>query len=71
MSIGEMFGNLHKIDILAESKAGGVLMVLVCSGFIDGLPKTQKALLDKREGCLNHTLSEEFQEKYSGWPVLP
>ena len=50
MSIENMFGDLDKIDILAETKAGEVVMVLVCNGFIDGSPETQKALLDKMEG---------------------
>ena len=50
MSIENMFGDLDKIDILAETKTGEVLMVLVCNGFIDGSPETQKALLDKMEG---------------------
>ena len=45
-------------------------MVLVCNGFIDGSPETQKALLDKMEGYLNHTQSEEFQKEYGGWPVI-
>ena len=55
MSIENMFGDLDKIDILAETKTGEVVMVLVCNGFIDGSPETQKALLDKMEGYLNHT----------------
>lgn len=50
MSIENMFGDLDKIDILAETKTGEVVMVLVCNGFIDGSPETQKALLDKMEG---------------------
>lgn len=53
MSIENMFGDLDKIDILAETKAGEVVMVLVCNGFIDGSPETQKALLDKMEGYLH------------------
>lgn len=65
-----MFGDLDKIDILAETKTGEVVMVLVCNGFIDGSPETQKALLDKMEGYLNHTQSEEFQKEYGGWPVI-
>ena len=64
MSIENMFGDLDKIDILAETKTGEVVMVLVCNGFIDGSPETQKALLDKMEGYLNHTQSEEFQKEY-------
>ena len=70
MAIEDMFGDLRKIDILAETKAGEVVMVLVCSGFIDGSPETQKALLDKMEGYLNHMLSEEFQKEYPKWPVI-
>ena len=54
----------------ARTKAGEVVMVLVCNGFIDGSPETQKALLDKMEGYLNHTQSEEFQKEYGGWPVI-
>ena len=50
MSIENMFGDLDKIDILAETKTGEVVMVLVCNGFIDGSPETQKALLDKKIG---------------------
>ena len=46
MAIEDMFGDLQKIDILAETKTGEVVMVLVCNGFIDGSPETQKALLD-------------------------
>ena len=47
MAIEDMFGDLHKIDILAEkTETKEVLMVLVCNGFIDGSPETQKALLD-------------------------
>ena len=70
MSIEKMFGELDKIDILAETKTGEVVMVLVCNGFIDGSPETQKALLDKMEGYLNHTQSEGFQKEYGGWPVI-
>ena len=67
MSIENMFGDLDKIDILAEkTETKEVLMVLVCNGFIDGSPETQKALLDKMEGYLNHTQSEEFQS--TSWP---
>ena len=70
MSIDNMFGELDKIDILAETKTSEVVMVLVCNGFIDGSPETQKALLDKMEGYLNHTQSEEFQKEYGGWPAI-
>ena len=70
MSIEKMFGELDKIDILAETKTGEVVMVLVCNGFIDGSPETQKALLDKMEGYLNHTQSEEFQKEYGDWFVI-
>ena len=71
MSIENMFGDLDKIDILAEKpETKEVLMVLVCNGFIDGSPETQKALLDKMEGYLNHTQSEEFQKEYGDWSVI-
>ena len=71
MAVEDMFGDLQKIDILAEkSETNEVLMVLVCNGFIDGSPQTQKALLDKMEGYLNHTQSEVFQEKYADWSVI-
>ena len=71
MTIEDMFGDLQKIDILAEKrKTNEVLMVLVCNGFIDGSPETQKALLDKMEGYLNHTKSSEFQKEYANWPVI-
>ena len=47
MTIEDMFGDLKKIDILAEkSETKEVLMVFVCNGFIDGSPQTQKALMD-------------------------
>ena len=71
MAIEDMLGDLHKIDILAEKpETKQVLMVLVCNGFIDGSPETQKALLDKMEGYLNHTQSEKFQKEYGGWSVI-
>ena len=71
MTIEDMFGDLHKIDILAEKRESNeVLMILVCNGFIDGSPETQKALLDKMEGHLNHTRSEEFQKEYANWSVI-
>ena len=71
MSIETMFGDLDKIDILAEkTETKEVLMVLVCNGFIDGSPETQKALLDKMEGYLNHTQSEEFQKEYGDWSMI-
>ena len=70
MSIKKMFGDLDKIDILAETKTGEVVMVLVYNGFIDGSPETQTALLDKMEGYLNHTQSEEFQKEYANWSVI-
>lgn len=70
MAIEDMFGDLHSLDILAEAKNGDVLMVLVCAGFIDGSPETQTALLDKMEGYLKHTRSEEFQKEYQNRPVI-
>ena len=71
MSIENMFGDLDKIDILAEKpETKEVLMALVCNGFIDGSPETQTALLDKMEGYLNHTQSEEFQKEYANWSVI-
>lgn len=70
MAIEDMFGDLHKIDIMAESKTGEVLMVLVCNGYIDGSPETQKVLLDKMEGYLNHIKSEAFQKEYPNRPVI-
>lgn len=71
MTIEDMFGDLHKIDILAEKpESKEVLMVLVCNGFIDGSPETQKALLDKMEGYLNHTQSKEFQKEYGDWSMI-
>ena len=42
MSIKKMFVDLDKIDILAETKTGGVVMVLVCNGFIDGSRKRRR-----------------------------
>ena len=67
----EAIRDLHKIDSLAEKpESKEVLMVLVCNGFIDGSPETQKALLDKMEGYLNHTQSEEFQKEYGDWSVI-
>ena len=51
MTIEEMFGDLDKIDILAEKRESNeVLMVLVCYGFIDGSLETQKAVLDTIDG---------------------
>ena len=71
MKIEEMFGELNKIDILAERRESNeVLLVLVCNGFIDGSPETQKALLDKMEGYLDHTQSEEFQKEYANWSAI-
>lgn len=49
MSIENMFGDLHSIDIMAETKTKEVLLILVCNGFIDGTPETQTALLDKKD----------------------
>lgn len=71
MAIEDMFGDLHTIDILAEKpETKDVLMALVCNGFIDGSSETQTALLDKMEGYLNHTQSEEFQKEYGDRPVI-
>lgn len=70
MTIEDMFGDLHSIDILAETKTGEVVLGLVCNGFIDGQPETQTALLDKMEGYLNYTESREFQKEYSGRTVI-
>ncbi|SPT67582.1 Uncharacterised protein [Anaerobiospirillum thomasii] len=71
MTIEDMFGDLKKIDIIAQkSKTNEVLMVLVCNGFIDGSPDTQKALLDKIEGYLNHTQSEKFKSEYANCSVI-
>ena len=42
MSIEKMFGELDKIDILAETKTGEVVMVLVCNGFIDGSQRRRR-----------------------------
>lgn len=70
MSTENMFGDLHLIDILAETTTKEVLLGLVCNGFIDGKLETQTALLDKMEGYLKHTQSEEFQKKYPDWPVI-
>ena len=62
MTIEDMFGDLHKIDILAEKpETKEVLMVLVCNGFIDGSPETQKALLDKMEGYLTTPRARNFK----------
>lgn len=68
--IEDMFGDLHSIDIMAETKTGEIVLGLVCSGFIDGKSETQTALLDKMEGYLNHTKSEEFQEEYPNYPII-
>lgn len=70
MTIEDMFGDLHLIDIMAETQTGEVVLGLVCNGFIDGEHKTQTALLDKMEGYLNYTQSEEFQKKYSKWLII-
>lgn len=70
MTIEDMFGDLHLIDIMAEKKTGEVLLGLVCNGFIDGKPETQTALLDKMEGYLAHTQSDEFQTEYHGRTVI-
>ena len=68
MPIENIFGDLDKIDILAETKTGEVVMVLVCNGFIDGSPETQKALLDKMEGYLNHTRVRNFKSNIAAGP---
>lgn len=68
--IENMFGDLRLIDIMAETKTGEIVLGLVCNGFIDGKPETQTALLDKMEGYLVHTKSEEFQEEYPNYPII-
>lgn len=68
--IEDMFGDLHSIDIMGETKRGEIVLGLVCNGFIDGKPETQTALLDKMEGYLNYTKSEEFQEEYPDYPII-
>lgn len=70
MSIENMFGNLNSIDIMAETKNKEILLMLVCNGFIDGSPETQRALLNKMEGYLGYIQSEEFKKEYPGWPVI-
>lgn len=70
MSIEDMFGDLHSVDIILETKNKEVLLLLVCNGFIDGTPETQTALLNKMRGYLNYTQSAEFKKKYPGWPVI-
>ena len=65
-----MFGDLHSIDIMAETKTGEIVLGLVCNGFIDGKLETQTALLDKMEVYLNYTKSEEFQEEYPNYPII-
>lgn len=70
MSIANMFGDLHSIDIIAETKNKEILLMLVCNGFIDGSPETKTALLDKMRGYLHYTQSKEFKEKYPDWPVI-
>lgn len=40
IALEDMFGNLRKIDILAETKTGEMVMALVCKGFIGGFPET-------------------------------
>ena len=68
--IEDMFGDLHSIDIMAETKTCEIVLGLVCNGFIDGKSETQTALLDKMEGYLNYTKSEEFQKEYPDYPVI-
>lgn len=68
--IENMFGDLHSIDIMAETKTGEIVLGIVCNGFIDGKPETQTALLDKMEGYLNYTKSEGFQEEYPNYPII-
>lgn len=68
--IEDMFGDLHSIDIMAETQTGEIVLGLVCNGFIDGKPETQTALLDKMEGYLNYTKSKEFQEEYPNYPII-
>ena len=70
IKIEKIFGDLQKIDILAETKTGEIVMVLVCNGLIDGSPETQTALLDKIEGYLNYIRSVKFQKEYGDRPVL-
>lgn len=68
-TMADKFGDPHRIDILIETRGGEVLMILVCHGFIDGAPETQRALLDKMRGYLDHTQSGKFRKKYADWPV--
>lgn len=70
MTVEDMFGDLHTIDIMAEAKTGEIVLCLVCNGFIDGAPETQTALMDKMEGYLNYTQSEEFQKEYHNRSVI-
>lgn len=70
MTIEDMFGDLNSIDIMAETKTGEVVLGLVCNGFINGDSRVQMAMLDKIEGYLNYTQSEEFQKEYPHYPVI-
>lgn len=71
MSIKNMFGDLKSIDIMAESKDGkSINLMLVCNGKIDGSAETQTALLDKMEGYLGHIKSEEFTNEHKGKEVI-
>ena len=66
MSIENMFGDLDKIDILAETKTGEV--VWFWSATL--APGNEKALLDKMEGLSEPPQSEEFQKEYGGLAVI-
>ena len=67
--IEDVIGDIHKIDI-SYTLEDNVYLVLVCAGYMGGEPETQKALLDKMEGYLNHILSDWFKQEYAGLKAI-
>lgn len=70
MTIEEMLGDLHTIDIMAETENNELVLFVVCNGYIDGSAETQTALLDKMENYLVYIQSDEVQSQYSGWTIV-
>ena len=64
MSLAPPIQNLDRLDIVGERNDGGVDLVIVVSGALDGSPSTLLLLETKIKNYIAELMSSEFKQKY-------
>ncbi len=55
---------LEQIDMIVKKKNGGVELVIICHGYLDGSEYTQKRIMDKINNYLTFIKNADYEQEF-------